>query len=164
MWFPTNQYHHSLFHSLSLFTYNRLLLFRGHLHAVLAGPLLNPPAPRANDPSNAYNTYWPMQNGVRFKHGQTAILFLFLHTNSKVTTVLNSINGQTNKVCPVAGADTVLVYLNDTSNHLPVPSDIRNRREARSSCSRREKGERAAALLCFPLPRFCAIALLDIRS
>jgi hypothetical protein len=39
-------------------------------------------------------------------------------------TVLNPINGQTNKVCPVAAADTAPVYLNDSTNHLPVPSAI----------------------------------------
>ena len=60
-------------------------------------------------------------------------------------TVLNSINGQINKICPVAVADTVLIYLTNTSNHLPVPSsDIRNWSE--------ENGERlrcsASQLLC----------------
>ena len=45
----TSMTHHSL--SFFTFTYNRLLLFRRHLHAVLAGPLPNPPAPRANEPN-----------------------------------------------------------------------------------------------------------------
>ena len=70
-------------------------------------------------------------------------------------TVLNSINGQINKICPVAVADTVLIYLTNTSNHLPVPSsDIRNWSEARSSCCRKENGESGSAAL---LPRFYAI-------
>ena len=38
--------------------------------------------------------------------------------------VLNPINGQTNKISPAAAADTAPVYLNDITNHQPVPSAI----------------------------------------